>query len=112
MHNSALENVGSHEIDNSPNTGGVVQTEIMRNSRKHQMQVAAVQQEAKELALPDASRESKARRRKRRNDRKANTMTDASYTTPRESRESAAGDEEESINDSKIEREAINTMME
>ena len=76
------------------------------------MQVAAEQQEAKELALPDAARESKARRRKRRNDRKASTLTDALGAAPHDVQENAAGDEEESINDSKIEREAINTMME
>lgn len=31
-----IENLVSNEIENSPNTGGVVQDGVIRNSRKHQ----------------------------------------------------------------------------
>jgi hypothetical protein len=67
--------------------------------------------------MPDASKESKARRRKRRQDRKSSningdsTMGEGYLITPQNVQESGA-DETESINDSKIERDAINTMME
>ena len=126
--NSDLANIVSNELDNSPADktvdDGVVQTEIMRNSRKHRMAEAEQKQQEllqmnSESVIPSTGDADLAnqqqRKRKKRNERKSTlwgNLTERMGETAPLVADSFDGDDESSNNESKIEREAYSHMME